>query len=94
MKLSFFSAALAGLIITKVTAATLPSLDYHVIQETDGYPVYSNIAPNQRRAAVAKLAVRQGAYRPLAQAEVDSYIKEQYLLRYPSLACNPSTDLL
>lgn len=82
MKPSFIYAVLASLITTKVTAATLPNHGYHVIQEMDGYLVYSNIAPNVRRAAAAKLAVRQGAYRPLAQAEVESYIKEQYLPRY------------
>ena len=86
MKISFVYVAFVSLIIGEVTAATLPSPEYYVMQETDGYPVYSNIAPNIRRAAAAKLAVRNEAYKPLTQAEVDSYIEDQYVFIYPKLA--------
>lgn len=51
MKLSAFHALLAALAINHASAIALPDPDpeYYVIQNTDNGPVYSNVAPHQRR---------------------------------------------
>ena len=49
------------------------------IADTELGPVYSTVDPNQRREINVELSKREDAYTPLDQAEVDAYIKEQYI---------------
>lgn len=51
MKLSAFHALLAALAINHASAIALPDPDpeYYVVGDTDNGPVYSNVAPHQRR---------------------------------------------
>ena len=49
------------------------------IADTDFGPVYSTVDPDQRRDIAVDLSKREVAYTPLIQADVDAYIKEQYI---------------
>ena len=49
------------------------------IADTELGPVYSTVDPNQRRDVDGGLSKRDDAYTPLEQADVDAYIKEQYI---------------
>lgn len=51
MKLSAFHALLAALALNHASAIALPDPDpeYYVVGTTDNGPVYSNVAPHQRR---------------------------------------------
>ena len=52
------------------------------IADTELGPVYSTVDPNQRRDIDVDLSKREDAYTPLDQADVDAYIKEQYITLY------------
>ena len=49
------------------------------IADTAFGPVYSTVDPDQRRDIAVGLSKREDAYTPVEQAEVDAYIKKQYI---------------
>lgn len=49
MKTLSLYTVLVALALKQATAVALPEPEFHVIQNTELGPVYSNVAPNQRR---------------------------------------------
>lgn len=49
MKLSAFHALLVALALNRASAIALPEPEYYVVANTDKGPVYSSVAPHQRR---------------------------------------------